>query len=100
MPIVVTSDHGYVFFGPGGEAGPIHADAGALVEQSRWREFPPEVKFPTWHPDLQLIPARRLALLRGRIRTRKPGPSTNRLYQHGGLSLMETLVPWIELERD
>jgi len=99
VPIVVTSDHGYVFFGAGGETGALQADAGALLEQSRWREFPPEDRFPAWHPDLQLVPSRRLALLRGRIRTRKPGPSSNRLYQHGGFSLMETLVPWIELER-
>jgi hypothetical protein len=99
IPIVVTSDHGYVFFGAGGEVGALQADAGSLVEQSRWREFPPGVTFPAWHPDLQLIPSRRLALLRGRIRTRKPGPSSNRLYQHGGFSLMEVLVPWLELER-
>ena len=99
-PIVVTSDHGYVFFGAGGEAGALQSDAGPLVEQSRWREFPPDVPFPAWHPDLQLVPSRRLALLRGRIRTRKPGPSSNRLYQHGGFSLMEVLVPWIELERN
>ena len=99
VPIVVTSDHGYVFFGAGGEAGALQGDAGSLLEQARWREFPPEAPFPTWHPDLQLIPSRRLALLRGRIRTRKSGPSSNRLYQHGGFSLMEVLVPWLELER-
>jgi len=100
VPIVVTSDHGYVFFGAGAEATPLHSDAGSLVEQSRWREFPPDVPFPAWHPDLQLVPSRRLALLRGRIRTRKPGAASNRLYQHGGFSLMEVLVPWLELERN
>jgi hypothetical protein len=100
VPIVVTSDHGYVFFGAGGEATALHHDAGSLVEQGRWRAFPPEAQFPAWHPDLQLVPSRRLALLRGRIRTRKPGPSSNRLYQHGGFSLMEVLVPWLELERN
>ena len=100
VPIVVTSDHGYVFFGAGGEATALHHDAGSLVEQGRWREFPPEAQFPAWHPDLQLVPSRRLALIRGRTRTRKSGPSSNRLYQHGGFSLMEVLVPWIELERN
>jgi hypothetical protein len=99
-PIVVTSDHGYVFFGAGGEATALHHDAASLVEQGRWREFPREAQFPAWHPDLQLIPSRRLALIRGRIRTRKPGPSSGRLYQHGGFSLMEVLVPWLELERN
>jgi len=99
VPIVVTSDHGYVFFGAGGEADSLQSDAGPLLEQSRWREFKPDEAFPAWHPDLQLLPSRRLALMRGRIRTRKPGPSSNRLYQHGGFSLMEVLVPWIELER-
>ena len=100
VPIVVTSDHGYVFFGAGGEAAALHHDAGSLVEQGRWRVFPPDAQFPAWHPDLQLVPSRRLALIRGRIRTRKQGPSSGRLYQHGGFSLMETLVPWLELERN
>lgn len=99
MPIVVTSDHGYVFFGAGGEAEPLQSDAGARLEQSRWRKFPADVPFPAWHPDLQLVPSMRLAMARGRIRTRKPGPSSNSLYQHGGFSLMEILVPWLELER-
>jgi hypothetical protein len=47
---------------------------------------------------LQLLPERRVALLRGRMRTRPQGASSRKLYQHGGFSLMEVLVPWIELE--
>jgi Nucleotidyl transferase AbiEii toxin, Type IV TA system len=33
-----------------------------------------------------------------RMRTRPSGVSSRKLYQHGGFSLMEAVVPWIELE--
>jgi hypothetical protein len=41
-----------------------------------------------------------LFLLEGPKGVGKPGPSSSRLYQHGGFSLMEVLAPWIELERN
>ena len=97
LPIVVTSDHGYIFLGASLET-TRHSDAPNLLGQSRSKEFSPDEPFPQWNADLQLIPERRVAILRGRLRTRPHGTSGRKLYQHGGFSLMEVLVPWIELE--
>lgn len=97
LPIVVTSDHGYIFLGASFETTRT-SEAPGLLGQSRFKEFAPEESFPQWNPDLQLIPERRVALLRGRLRTKPQGVSSRKLYQHGGCSLMEVLVPWIELE--
>jgi hypothetical protein len=97
MPIVVTSDHGYIFLGASFETTRT-SDAPNLLGQSRFKEFAPAEPFPQWNPDLQLIPERRIALLRGRMRTRPSGDSSRKLYHHGGFSIMEVLVPWIELE--
>ena len=41
---------------------------------------------------------REVALVKGRIKTRSTGEAATRLYKHGGLSLMEMLIPWIVLE--
>ena len=71
------------------------SDAANLLGQARFKEFAPDDIFPQWNPDLQLLPERRVALLRGRLRTRPKGDSSRKLFHHGGL---EVLVPWIELE--
>ena len=97
LPIVVTSDHGYIFLGASLEATRT-SDAANLLGQARFKEFAPDDIFPQWNPDLQLLPERRVALLRGRLRTRPKGDSSRKLFHHGGFSLMEVLVPWIELE--
>ena len=97
MPIVVTSDHGYIYLGATMET-TRSSEAPDLLGQSRAKEFGPGEPLPQWNPDLQLIPERRIAMLRGRIRTRPSGTSSRRLYQHEGFSLMEILIPWIELE--
>jgi hypothetical protein len=97
LPIVVTSDHGYIFLGASFETTRA-SEAPSLLGQSRFKEFAPGEPFPQWNPDLQLLPERRVALLRGRMRTRPQGASSRKLYHHGGFSLMEVLVPWIELE--
>jgi hypothetical protein len=97
LPIVVTSDHGYIFLGASFETTRA-SEAPSLLGQSRFKEFAPGEPFPQWNPDLQLLPERRVALLRGRMRTRPQGVSSRKLYHHGGFSLMEVLVPWIELE--
>jgi len=39
-----------------------------------------------------------LAMIKGRVKTKSTGDAASRLYKHGGLSLMEMLVPWIEIE--
>jgi hypothetical protein len=97
LPIVVTSDHGYIFLGASFETTRA-SEAPSLLGQTRFKEFAPGESFPQWNSDLQLLPERRVALLRGRMRTRPQGASSRKLYQHGGFSLMEVLVPWIELE--
>ncbi len=97
VPAVVTSDHGYIFLGASLEAS-RSSDAMDLLGQSRFKEFRGDELMPGWHPDLQLLPQSRTAMLRGRLRTRPTGTSSRKLYQHGGFSLMEVLVPWIELE--
>lgn len=98
VPIVVTADHGYIFFGAGMESTRTSSAAG-LLEQSRNKEFGSGQKLPEWHPDLQILPAMRTAMLRGRLRAKPQGPASRKLYQHGGFSLMEVLVPWVVLER-
>ncbi len=97
LPILITSDHGYIFLGASLEATRA-SEAAELLGQARSREFAPDEIFPRWHPDLQLLPERRVALLRGRLRTRPKGDSSRKLFHHGGFSLMEVLIPWIELE--
>jgi hypothetical protein len=98
MPIVVTADHGYIFFGASLES-TRDSDAAAQLGQARSKEFNSTETLPTWHPDLQILSATRTALLRGRLRAKPQGPASRKIYQHGGFSLMEVLVPWIELER-
>lgn len=97
IPIVITSDHLYIFFG-GSLDSTRSSDAPDILGQSRMKEFADHEVLPAWHPDLQVLPHTRTAMLRGRLRTRPQGTSSRKLYQHGGFSLMEVLVPWIELE--
>jgi hypothetical protein len=97
IPIVVTSDHGYIFFG-GSLDSTRSSDAPAILGQARTKEFADSEMLPAWHPDLQVLPHTRIAMLRGRLRTRPQGTSSRKIYQHGGFSLMEVLVPWIELD--
>jgi len=98
LPIVVTSDHGYIFLGADLES-VRSSDAAALLGQARVKEFSDGEMFLEEHPDLQILSRERIAMLRGRLRARPSGPSSRKLYQHGGFSLMEVLVPWIELEK-
>jgi len=99
--VLVTSDHGYIFLGAGFDS--TRPDgACALLEQKRNKIFSEEETLPNpeTEKDLQVFPDRRLAMLRGRLKNRPQGPSANRIYRHGGLSLMEMLVPWIVFERE
>ena len=98
--ILITSDHGYVFFGSGlsfardnEELRPLRA----YLAGERFRRLgdgtpPPE------HPDLAVLEDKGVAVIRGRVQTHPPGPAAAKLYKHGGLSLMEMLTPWIVLE--
>lgn len=98
--ILVTSDHGYVFFGHGLDAQRDRPAVRPLTEWfggERWRALAPG-EAPPSHPDVAVVPHRRVAMIRGRVQTHPPGPAGARLYKHGGLSLMEMVTPWIVLE--
>ena len=98
--IIVTSDHGYIFFGAGFES-TRPSDACALLDQNRNKRFGEDEQLPDprVQRDLQIFPEERLAMVRGRLKNRPRGPSANLVYRHGGLSLMEMFVPWIVIER-
>ena len=99
--IVLTSDHGYIFFGAGFDSTRPN-DACELLQQDRFKAFGPDEDLPNQadQPDLQVFAEKRLAMLRGRIKNRPRGHSANKVYRHGGLSLMEMLTPWILLEKE
>ncbi len=101
--LLITSDHGYVFFGPGLSFPRRNEE---LVEiQGRFRGQRnaklPDGEKPLVHKDvavMQIPGGGRVMMLRGRVQTHPPGEQANRLYKHGGLSLMEMLTPWVVLQ--
>ena len=99
--ILITSDHGYVYFGSGLSFERSNPELRPLSEYlggERYRRLSEKDIKPPEHPDLAVYPKYKVAVLRGRIQTHPPGKSASRLYKHGGLSIMEMLVPWIVLE--
>ncbi|HZX15018.1 MAG TPA: hypothetical protein VFF49_11540 [Thermodesulfobacteriota bacterium] len=99
--ILITSDHGYVYLGAGLTFARSNSELRPLSEYlggERHRDLTEEGNQPPEHPDLAVYPNHKVAVLRGRIQTHPPGKSATRLYKHGGLSIMEMLVPWIVLE--
>jgi len=98
--VIITSDHGYIFFGAGFESTRSN-EACEWLDQSRFKVFSETEKMPGSGEriDLQVFPDKRLAMVRGRLKDRPRGPAANRVYRHGGLSLMEMLVPWLVLEK-
>lgn len=99
--ILITSDHGYVYFGSGLSFERSNPELRPLSEYlggERYRRLTEEGGQPPEHPDLAVYPNYKVAVLRGRVQTHPPGKSASRLYKHGGLSIMEMLVPWIVLE--
>jgi len=96
-PVLVTSDHGYIFLGPG-LSEPRLNGVDRSLEGKRYREFPANEELPYRKPGLWIDPIRRLAVVAGRVHNRPQAPSpSNSLYRHGGLSLMEMLTPWLVL---
>jgi hypothetical protein len=98
--ILVTSDHGYVYFGSGcsfpwdnSEVGPLAGYFGG-ARSARLAERPD----PPVHRGVAVLRDRGVAMIRGRVQTHPRGDASRKLYRHGGLSLMEMLVPWIVLE--
>jgi hypothetical protein len=98
--IVVTSDHGYIFFGAGMDFPRQPAelkDLNPYFGNDRYVTLT-EKPDPPSSNDVFIDSSRQVALIKGRVKTRSTGEAAARLYKHGGLSLMEMLTPWIELE--
>ena len=97
-PVLVTSDHGYVFLGAGlSDPSLNHVDR--PLEGKRFRVFGSDDTPPAPRPGLWVDGRRRLAMLAGRCHNRPKALSAYRsVYRHGGLTLMEMLTPWVVLE--
>jgi hypothetical protein len=96
--IVITSDHGYIYLNAGFES-EIKADkALQVLENDRFRIFDCKEEMNADFPELQVLPQKSIAMLRGRIKNRPQGSSANKVFRHGGMSLMEMLTPYIVLE--
>ncbi|MGR3292551.1 MAG: hypothetical protein ACUZ9M_00885 [Candidatus Scalindua sp.] len=98
--IVITSDHGYVFFGTGMDFLRSSQETKKLNDyfgNDRYVRLS-ERPDPPISDDIMIDTNRQIALIKGRIKTRSTGEAATRLYKHGGLSLMEMLIPWIVLE--
>ena len=96
--VLVTSDHGYVFFGAGLSDTNLE-QVDRPLQGKRFRQFTDDESFPDeGTPGLFLDQPRRMAVLQGRCHNRPQAPSPSKsLYRHGGLSLMEVLSPWMVL---
>jgi hypothetical protein len=96
--ILITSDHGYVYFGAGlsfSRDNTALRPLSAYLGGERCKRL--EGRAAPEHADLLVLHDRDVALMRGRVQTHPPGPASSRLYRHGGLSLMEMLTPWLVL---
>lgn len=96
--IIITSDHGYVFFGSGLAFERKRSEIEKLNrffgnERSKRLE---EEAVPFESDDVFV--ARNYAMVKGRVQTRSTGQAATRLYKHGGMSLMECFTPWLVLE--
>ena len=98
--ILVTSDHGYVYFGSGCSFGWDNSTVAPMTAYfggERFRRLD-EKPDPPDHRGVQVLSDRGVAMIRGRVQTHPRGQGARRLYKHGGMSLMEMLVPWLVLE--
>ena len=98
--IIITSDHGYIFFGTGMDFPRTPSELRELntyFGNNRNISLGENPK-PPESDDIWTDTSRNVALVKGRVRTRSTGEAASKLYRHGGLSLMEMITPWIELE--
>ncbi|OGW17480.1 MAG: hypothetical protein A3G93_06410 [Nitrospinae bacterium RIFCSPLOWO2_12_FULL_45_22] len=99
--ILLTSDHGYMYLGAGLSFPRSNLELRPLIAYlggERYRYLTDENINPPDHPDLAVYRNLKVAVLKGRIQTHPQGKTASMLYKHGGLSIMEMLVPWIVLE--
>jgi len=101
--VLVTSDHGYVFFGPGLSAVRRNEELTEITRRfagQRSRRLRDGEKSLA-HSDVAVMHDCRgepIMMIRGRVQTHVPGAQSALLYKHGGLSLMEMIIPWVVLE--
>ena len=83
-PVLVTSDHGYVFLSTG-LSDPSLRDADRPLEGKRFRVFGPDETPPAPGPGLWVDRRRGLAMLAGRCHNPPNALSASRsVYRHGG----------------
>lgn len=96
--IIVTSDHGYVFFGTGMDRTSSDIrELNSYFGNNRNTLLSDKPNLPK-SDDIIIDEAKGVAMVKGRIKTRSTGEAAMKLYKHGGLSLMEMLTPWVALE--
>lgn len=98
--IIITSDHGYIFFGTGMDFPRNSSEMRGLNacfgnDRNVSLEEKPDIPVSD---DIYICESQKTALIKGRVRTKSTGDAARKLYKHGGLSLMEMITPWIELE--
>jgi len=96
--IIITSDHGYAYLNVGFESEFKAEKALEALDNDRYKIFGSTEDLPPELPELQLVPHRRTAMLRGRVKNKPKGPSSNKVFRHGGMSLMEMFTPYVVLE--
>ncbi|MBU2652418.1 MAG: hypothetical protein KKA81_15930 [Bacteroidetes bacterium] len=95
--VLVTSDHGYVFLGPGLDDRNLDRTDRPL-KGKRCRQFQEGEPLPEEAPELFIDRERRIAVIKGRCHNRPQAPSPSQsLFRHEGISLMEVLTPWLVL---
>ena len=95
--VLVTSDHGYAFLKSGFSDTRLK-NLDRSLNGKRFKFFASDESLPPAVPGLWVDESRRLAILAGRAHNRPQAPSASQsVYRHGGLSLMETLTPWLVL---
>jgi hypothetical protein len=95
--VLVTSDHGYVYLGPGLSDRNLDG-MNRVLNGKRSREYTEEEPLPTEAPALFVDRERRVAAIKGRCHNRPQAPSpAQSVYRHEGISLMEVLTPWLIL---
>lgn len=99
--IIITSDHGYIFFGTGMDfprSGQELRELNDYFGNDRFAYLSDKPN-PPQSEDIVIHEGKQLAMVKGRVKTRSTGEAAVKLYKHGGLSLMEMLTPWVVLEK-
>lgn len=99
--IIITSDHGYIFFGTGMDFPRSSQELRKLNDYFGNDRFAylSDKPNPPQSEDIVIHEVKQLAMVKGRVKTRSTGEAAVKLYKHGGLSLMEMLTPWVVLEK-